>query len=757
MRRTLDSLRRLPLVFLALVLTGCTAASVDEHLKHGDSFLADKKVAEAIVAYRAAVQADPRNGRAHQKLGEAYLLNRDFSQAFREFVLAADVMPDDIQAQLRAGQVLSLVGQFEDAKGRADRVLNKEPNNVQAHILKGNALAALKDFSGALTQIQEAIKTDPTSGTGYSHLGSLQLARGDLKQAEAAFKRAIDIDSKSAAPRLALANLYWSSGRQSEAEEQIKTAAALEPTNVLPNQALALLFLGTNRTAEAEAPLKAVADHAGTWEGKVALADYYASVRRLPEAKALYEQAAADREGFPTASLRLAALGLDSGDRAGAYQTVQQILAREPSHANSLVALARLQLGDGKLVEARASAQKAVAADPNSPLAHHVLGLVLSAQQQPEEAELAFKNGVRVSPDFAPINVELAKLAIASGKYSEAVQYARTAINRVPMYLDAHLLLVRAMTAMGNTSDAEASIKVLVAALPDSAVVNAEIGRLLLAKGDTAGAVSSFSRALAADPLQVSAVEGLVTAEIRMGRRQDARKRLDAAVAAAPKTTELQLVAARLYATSFNDLASAERAVRRVIDTDSSNLPAYDLLARIYVQGKNLPAATAEFEKLAQRQPRSVGTHTAVGILYHLQNKLVEAKAAYERALGVDPRAPVAANNLAQLYSDRNENLEVALQLAQTAKAGLPTAPEVDDTLGWIYYKKGNGPAAVTSLKQAVAAQPGNAVYLYHLGAAYALTKDVGNARQTLEKALKSPGGFDGAQDARKILNSLGG
>jgi len=146
-----------------------------------------------------------------------------------------------------------------------------------------------------------------------------------------------------------------------------------------------------------------------------------------------------------------------------------------------------------------------------------------------------------------------------------------------------------------------------------------------------------------------------------------------------------------------------------------------------------------------------------VATLLHLQNKLDEAKTQYESVLGLDPRAAVAANNLAQLYLDRNENLDMALQLAQTAKAGMPNSHEVDDTLGWAYYKKGTASSAVSALKQAVAADPANAVYLYHLGAAYALNKDKVNARQTLEKALKLQPTFPGADDARKILDSLKG
>ena len=59
-----------------------------------------------------------------------------------------------------------------------------------------------------------------------------------------------------------------------------------------------------------------------------------------------------------------------------------------------------------------------------------------------------------------------------------------------------------------------------------------------------------------------------------------------------------------------------------------------------------------------------------VGTLLHLQNKIDDAKKQYEKALSIDSQAPVASNNLAQLYSDKNENLDVALQLAKTAKAG---------------------------------------------------------------------------------------
>ena len=78
-----------------------------------------------------------------------------------------------------------------------------------------------------------------------------------------------------------------------------------------------------------------------------------------------------------------------------------------------------------------------------------------------------------------------------------------------------------------------------------------------------------------------------------------------------------------------------------------------------------------------------------VGMLHELQNNKEEAKRWYEKALVADASAPVAANNLAWLTAEQGGNLDVAMQLAQTAKARLPDSPQVDDTLGWVYYKKG--------------------------------------------------------------------
>jgi uncharacterized protein HemY len=97
----------------------------------------------------------------------------------------------------------------------------------------------------------------------------------------------------------------------------------------------------------------------------------------------------------------------------------------------------------------------------------------------------------------------------------------------------------------------------------------------------------------------------------------------------------------------------------------------------------------------------------------------------------------------------------MALQLAQTAKQGLPDNPDVDDTLGWIYYKKDMASLAIRSFEESLQRRPDTPEVLYHLGLAYAKAGDDAKAREALERALKLNPQFPGSDMARQTLASV--
>jgi tetratricopeptide (TPR) repeat protein len=106
------------------------------------------------------------------------------------------------------------------------------------------------------------------------------------------------------------------------------------------------------------------------------------------------------------------------------------------------------------------------------------------------------------------------------------------------------------------------------------------------------------------------------------------------------------------------------------------------------------------------------------------------------------------------------ENLDVALALAQKARAGLPNSPGVADTIGWIYYRKGVYPLAITFLKEALDQQekdklPDNPDFDYHLGWACEKAGQPALARQHFEHVLKIRPNYPAAAEIKNELSHL--
>ena len=82
-------------------------------------------------------------------------------------------------------------------------------------------------------------------------------------------------------------------------------------------------------------------------------------------------------------------------------------------------------------------------------------------------------------------------------------------------------------------------------------------------------------------------------------------------------------------------------------------------------------------------------------------------------------------------------------------------AARVDDTLGWVYYKKGLYTLAISSFRDALTKTPANPSFHYRLGLAYLKNSDPKRASESFRQALKLDPKFPQAADARKALDTL--
>jgi tetratricopeptide (TPR) repeat protein len=267
-------------------------------------------------------------------------------------------------------------------------------------------------------------------------------------------------------------------------------------------------------------------------------------------------------------------------------------------------------------------------------------------------------------------------------------------------------------------------------------------------------AITAFRRALELNPMELDAIHGLVALDLASGRRTEAFDRLRVLLDRAPNHAGLLALAGRTHFAAAN-LADAERLLSRAIEADPNTLEAYSDLAQIYLRQDRNDEARRALERRVEREERPVASLTMIGLIHQRQNRSDDARRVFERVLTIDPKAPIAANNLAWIYAESGGNLDVALQLAQTAIAGAPDSADVADTLGWIYLKKQLYPLAIKTLGRAAELDPKNATFQYHLGLAYARSGDAERARATLEAALRLQPDFAGAADATRVLAGL--
>jgi tetratricopeptide (TPR) repeat protein len=244
--------------------------------------------------------------------------------------------------------------------------------------------------------------------------------------------------------------------------------------------------------------------------------------------------------------------------------------------------------------------------------------------------------------------------------------------------------------------------------------------------------------------------------DVKAGRARAAAARMDARLKEATPTVAMLVLAATAHQAA-GDVDLAETLLQRAIDVAPDRLTAYATLGELYVRQHRLNDATEKFRQVLARNPKSTSTATMVGMLLEAQGQRADAEQQYRQVLAVDARAVVAANNLAWIYVASNRQLDEALQLARTAYQTLPDDWRVNDTMGWILYKKNLAASAVPYLEKANAGHPDDAMLQFHLGMAFMEAGEWTKARSSLQRAVSLKPDFEGAAEARRALSHIGG
>jgi tetratricopeptide (TPR) repeat protein len=144
------------------------------------------------------------------------------------------------------------------------------------------------------------------------------------------------------------------------------------------------------------------------------------------------------------------------------------------------------------------------------------------------------------------------------------------------------------------------------------------------------------------------------------------------------------------------------------------------------------------------------------GIAYERAQEWVKAEQDFLQALALSPDEPYVLNYLGYSWVEQGINLDRAQKMLEKAVSLRPMDGYIVDSYGWVQYRLGKWPEAVTWLERAIALKPSDPTINDHLGDAY---WQVGRTREAgfqWQRALDfKPEPKDIAAIEQKILNGL--
>jgi tetratricopeptide (TPR) repeat protein len=719
------------LCLAALANAGCSKdePTKEQLVSRADAAFAAGQWDKAETDYRNALRLAPEDPAVLHQLGIIYSDQGQIVQAYPLLKKSVELQPDDPEIQLKLGMILYWLRDYTQARDIASQVLEKQPGNDQALLLLADASRRPDDIEDARKLIQGLREKDQGRPSYHLALGALDLRQNEQARAEREFKAAVDLDPKSSDAYAALGSLYWTRNDLKEANQAFKTAVELAPLRSPMRLRYADFLLKTGANAEAKKILE---------ETNQKHPDY------LPPRVFLMKMACAERQDEDCAA------------------RVRNVLSQDSINYEALFQDGILNLAKGDAVGAIRHFEYLSNTYRQNPLVRYQLALAyllyakdasdVTSRNAVDNAERSLNDAVNLEPRFDQAVLLLSELKIRKGNSAAAVDLLVPLTKERPQIAQAQYLLASAYSAQQKSDQAAAVYRQMMELFPKDPQPSFLLGNALLRQGQQAEARKAFEKSHEISPDYLPAVERLMDLDIATQQYAPAMNRVQKLIDKDPKLAQPWALRAKIYLAQ-RDFMHAEPDLLKAIDLDPKLEPAYELLAQLYVASNRSEEAIAKLTAFVE-QNKTVPALMQLAMINEQLKHFDAARDAYEKLLTVAPNFPLALNNLAVLYSEHLGELDKAYDLAKRAKAAM-NEPHIADTLGWIFFKKGDYSNALPLLQEGAGKLPDLPEIQFHLGMAYYMLGDEGPARIALQKAVDARADFPGKDEARRRLTLL--
>jgi tetratricopeptide (TPR) repeat protein len=740
--------------FLAiLIFSGCSRSPQAQeagYLEKGKKEFQRKNYATAVIHFKNAMQALPRDAEPYYQLGLTYLAGGDINTAASYLRKATELNPKHTGAQLKLAELMSTGGSkemVEDAQRRTREVLTLQPQDADALNVLAFTELRLGNPESAVLHLEEALRNSPSNLRSSVTLAQARMARKDPAGAEEALQQAVAQAPKSPEPRDYLGGFYFALGRTDEAEQQFRRALEIDPKHGPALLALAAMQVRAGKSAEAEQTYRLVSALPQK-QYKPAHALFLLQSGKPDQAVAELEKLAKDDPADRGLRTELVRAYLSLNRIGDAEKVLTAALKKNGMDADARLQRSRIYLASGKLTEAQADLNHVLHFRNDSAEAHYLLSKVRQGRGEIALQEEELGQALRLDPELLAVRIELAQVQTANRSPQAALQLLDEAPAEQRRTLAVVLQRNWALVAMERVADARKGVDQALSAgkVPEALLQDAV---LKLGQKDYAGARASAEGMLTQKPEDVRALQVLVQSYWAQNQLPTGLQKAREHASRHETSGAVQHFLGRLLSAT-GDRVGARKAFEAAKAAQPDMVAADQALAEIDTAEGKRDQARKRLAGMLASHPDYLPGRLLLAQLDIADGKTEAAIEQYRKAVASDEENPSALNGLAYLLAE-NKQPDEALKYAQHAKELSPNDPATADTLGWTYFQKGLYSMAVAQLEEATA-KDGTAVRKYHLAQAYLKAGDSKRGRQTLDAALKMDSTIPEAQAARQVF-----
>jgi tetratricopeptide (TPR) repeat protein len=358
--------------------------------------------------------------------------------------------------------------------------------------------------------------------------------------------------------------------------------------------------------------------------------------------------------------------------------------------------------------------EKVVLTEPSNPLGYHLLSQSQIRRGDLRAAQVSLGKAVSLRPNFIQAREHFAWVLMKLGVTQQAMRELKLLIKLDPRNEKVRKYLEKLQNISASAKAVPLDSQDVPEDLSRPVDIHMNIAAIFYEQAVYLKALDEFQLALIGEDRKEPHMLMSRIYEI-LGRLDKAIDEFEVLRKMAPESVDILRYTARLY--SLNEQPDeAVRLVEKAVHIQPENDSLRHSLSLAYMAVEKYDRAIESMRTAITLNDSKDSYYFELGALLERSGKYTDAIENMQRAIELNPMHSNAHNFIGYMYAQEGQYLDKALTHLKKALSIQPRNGYFLDSLGWIYFKKGDSEKALTEIKKAMVYTSPDPVLYDHLG-----------------------------------------